>query len=89
MDSPLSESRPVPLVVDDEGYAIYPDCKERVHCGPSGIQNLIKRHQNKGTCKEAPKRKAKKPLKDSKLFGWLRPKPTLVALDSGGTGTHQ
>ncbi|KAJ7684072.1 hypothetical protein B0H14DRAFT_3675304 [Mycena olivaceomarginata] len=47
MDSPPEpEPAPVPPVVDDEGYAICPDCKERVHCGPSGVQNLLKRHKD-------------------------------------------
>ncbi|KAJ7814764.1 hypothetical protein B0H14DRAFT_3746965 [Mycena olivaceomarginata] len=66
------------IVLDAEQYAICPDCKERVHCGPSGIQNLLKRHRGKGPCKEAQAKKAKKSLKDSQISAFFRPKPTPI-----------
>ncbi|KAJ6595218.1 hypothetical protein DFH09DRAFT_906493, partial [Mycena vulgaris] len=67
--------------VDANGYAICPDCEEPVHCGPSGLGNLRKRHMGSNSCREA---QAKKPLaqtkqlKNSKISGWLVPKPVRV-----------
>ncbi|KAJ7142003.1 hypothetical protein C8R46DRAFT_920645, partial [Mycena filopes] len=66
--------------LDDELYAICPDCEERVHCGPPGVQNMLKNHSNKGPClaTQAAKKPGKKPLKNGQISNWLRPKAPSV-----------
>ncbi|KAF7326984.1 hypothetical protein MSAN_02492200 [Mycena sanguinolenta] len=66
------------IVVDAEGYAICPECGERVQCGPSGIQNLLKRHLGSKTCKAAKAKKAKKSLKNGQISAFFGPKATPV-----------
>jgi hypothetical protein len=34
-----------PGILDDDGYAICPDCLARVNCGTVGIANLERRHR--------------------------------------------
>ncbi|KAJ7719177.1 hypothetical protein DFH07DRAFT_1009745 [Mycena maculata] len=71
---------PPETVLDDEGYAICPDCKDRVKCGPSGLENLRKRHMGSNICVEKQSKKStqKKSMKDTKLSGWLVPKVARV-----------
>jgi len=39
--------------LDEDGFAICPDCSTRINCGPGGIGNLEQRHRGKKTCIEA------------------------------------
>ena len=57
-------------VLDEEGYAICPDCLTRIHCGPVGIANLEKRHRGYKICKETKARQDKeaKKKKDGSLL---------------------
>ncbi|KAJ7181372.1 hypothetical protein C8R43DRAFT_1101284 [Mycena crocata] len=74
---PDSESE---IILEADGYAVCPRCKERIKCGPGGIQNLRKRHIGKKVCEDAARKKSQagKSLKDGSIFGFLRKKPKPV-----------
>ncbi|KAJ6523400.1 hypothetical protein DFH09DRAFT_1082031 [Mycena vulgaris] len=72
---------PVEIVVDANGYATCPDCEESVHCGTGGVGNLRKRHMGSKPCLAAQAKKLttqNKQFHDSKISGWLVPKPVRV-----------
>ncbi|KAJ7183864.1 hypothetical protein C8R46DRAFT_1186739 [Mycena filopes] len=77
--TPARPASPVP-VLDDENCVICTICKERVHCGPSGINNWLKRHKNKAIClaAKAKRNPSQKPLKNGAISTWLRPKTAPV-----------
>ncbi|KAK6988301.1 hypothetical protein R3P38DRAFT_3444435 [Favolaschia claudopus] len=80
-DDASTEGSDSEIVLDDELFAICPACKERVHCGPSGINNLLKRHKGSAAClaAKAKRKKGKKSkLKDTPILSWLRPKAARV-----------
>ncbi|KAJ6602009.1 hypothetical protein DFH09DRAFT_1069552 [Mycena vulgaris] len=72
---------PVEIVVEANGYATCPDCEESVHCGTGGVGNLRKRHMGSKPCLAAQAKKSttqNKQFHDSKISGWLLPKPVRV-----------
>ncbi|KAK6981637.1 hypothetical protein R3P38DRAFT_3460288 [Favolaschia claudopus] len=79
-DDASTEGSDSEIVLDDELFAICPVCKERVHCGPSGINNLLKRHKGSAAClaAKAKRKKGKSKLKDTPILSWLRPKAARV-----------
>ena len=63
MDPQELDENPKVGVLDEDGYAICPDCFTRVHCGPVGIANLEKRHRGYKICKETKARRDKEARK--------------------------
>jgi hypothetical protein len=84
----LSQLRLPKAVIDAEGYAVCqcqcPDCGTRIKCGPTGLANLEKRHQETATCKAAQAKceKAEKDLEKKKkgsILAFLKPRAATVA----------
>lgn len=87
-----SATRMLPLVVpvgvlDDEGWAICPDCLTRINCGPSGLGNLEKRHRQTPTCVDNKAKRVKEELmkqkakKNGSLLNYFK-KPKAASIPS-------
>jgi len=78
-------------VLDAEGWAICPDCRTRIHCGPVGIANLELRHRPSKTCKETKAKRdkeAKKKKDGSILTFFKRPKAIPVPSAVSPSAAH-
>jgi hypothetical protein len=60
----MQDATPPVGVLDADGWAICPDCRTRINCGPSGLGNLEKRHRGTPTCNNNKEKRAKEELKN-------------------------
>ena len=68
------------IPIDNEGFAVCPDCSTKIQCGTGGVGNLNKRHRGKKPCIEAQRKRDKdaKKKKDGSILAFMKPKPMAV-----------
>ncbi|KAG6848307.1 hypothetical protein H0H93_001364, partial [Arthromyces matolae] len=74
--TPNTSNQP-PGVLDEDGYAVCPDCYARINCGTAGLSNLNLQHRGTKKCRETAAKRDKnmKKSKNQSILAFMKPKP--------------